>query len=160
MKRLLCLCLLLMGLTATAATDKGEEDFASRFLTLHATAHELDCKTISPQMMERIMQLETGDTDDATRRVLAQIKSIRIVTGGGSPAEGLALFQKAGKLAALNRRRYTVDKRADDVDIYTRRHGKKLVELVVVRLKEEGMFYLLDITGNMSDDFGEQVLGI
>ena len=62
-----------------AAAQRGE-DFASRYMALYGDRAALACKTISPAMMERIMKLDTVRHDAGTRRVFAQLRSIRFVT--------------------------------------------------------------------------------
>ncbi len=70
------------------------------------------------------------------------------------------MFQKANALAQRNKRRYTLYARSENASIYTRRHGEQLVELVAIRLAEGQTFSLLNLTGNMSDDFIKQILEI
>lgn len=159
MKRFLTLCLLIAGIAFSAAA-KGEEDFASRYVALYGDAHKLSCTTISPQMMERIMELEPDDQTALSREVLSQIKSIRILTCGTDSTEAKDLFDKAEQLANRNRRRYDTYATADDQNIYTRRHGDQLVECVLVKLKGGNTFYMLNLTGTMSDDFLQQILKI
>lgn len=160
MKRLLLFCLAFAGIILTAAA-RGEEDFASRYVALYGDDYELSCKTISPQMMERIMESEgSGDHSVLPREVLSQIKSIRILTGGTDAVQAKELFEKAEKLARRNKRRYTAQAQTDSQNIYTRRHGDQLVECVLVRVKDQKTFYMLSLTGNMSDNFLQQILKI
>ena len=79
MKRLLLICLVFLGVALTVKAN-GEPDFASKYLMLYGQTYDIDCKTISPQMMERILSGVAGSEDENTMRVLSQIKSIRILT--------------------------------------------------------------------------------
>lgn len=159
MKRLLILLLLAAG-TALAAMAQREQDFAARFNTLYGERYDLELRTISPQMMERILRLDDVENNDRAASVLSQLKSIRILTAGRTAAEAESLFAMAEALADKNRRRYRLHAHAAGQSVYTRRHGNQLVELVVIRVKDPHTFYLIDLTGNMSDDIISQILSI
>lgn len=157
MKRLLLMCLAFLGVTL-AMQAAGEPDFASKYLSLYGKTYDIDCKTISPQMMARILQAEANDEDETTRRVLSQIKSIRILTTNPNAWQTKVLFEKAEDLADKNKRRYAVYSQARGQNIYVRRRGNQFLELVVVKQKEDHTFYMLNLTGYLSDKFLQQVL--
>ena len=144
-----------LALTVKAS---GDPDFASEYLRLYGEKYDIDCKTISPQMMERILNGAAGSEDENTVNVLSQIKSIRILTTEPNACQAKTLFEKAEELAAQNKRRYTVYSQAHGRNIYVRRRGKQFLELVVVRQKEDHTFYMLNLTGYLSDKFLQQVL--
>lgn len=157
MKRLLLICLVFLGVVLTVKAN-GEPDFASKYLMLYGQTYDIDCKTISPQMMERILSGVAGSEDENTMRVLSQIKSIRILTTEPNACQAKTLFEKAEELAAQNKRRYSVYSQAHGQNIYVRRRGKQFLELVVVKQKEDHTFYMLSLTGYLSDKFLQQVL--
>lgn len=156
--RRLALLLTTLVLALTAAAQR-EQDFASRYMALHGDNHALACRTISPKMMERIMELESVGGDKPVRDVLTQLRSIRILTADEG-ADARRLFDYAEELARRNAKRYHPYARRENLSVYVRRHGRTLVELVAVRLKGDAEFSLLDFTGNMSEDIVEQILRI
>lgn len=156
MKRLLLL--LFMALTLNfAAQAKGDPDFASKFLMLYGKTCDIDCKTISPQMMERILNTEAENGNEQTRQIFSQIKSIRILSTAPNIWHAKTLFEKAENLAETNKRRYTAYSQTNAQNIYVRRRGKQILEVVVMRIKDGHTFYMLNLTGNMSDNFLQQV---
>ena len=92
MKRLLLICLVFLGVALTVKAN-GEPDFASKYLMLYGQTYDIDCKTISPQMMERILSGVAGSEDENTMRVLSQIKSIRILTTEPNACQAKTLFE-------------------------------------------------------------------
>ncbi len=157
MKAFLTLLLAFAALLPVRA--QREEDFASRYMSLYGDEGGLTCKTISPAMMERIMNLDTVRRDADALRVFAQLKSIRFVT---APDTSLTreLYGKAEELARHNSRRYTAYATRDHLSIYVRQRGKVLLELVVLLVNAESQFNILNFTGTMSEDFIRQVLTI
>lgn len=151
----LTLCLLLAAVTAHAA---GSDDFATRFLTLHGKTADISSHTVSPQMMARIIAGDTSDElTEAERDIVSQIKTIRVLTTTADAATAHRLFTAAEQLATKNARRYRLHSASADHNVYIRRHGHRLVEIVVARQKEGGTFFLLDLTGEMDDNFLEKV---
>ena len=100
MKRLLLICLVFLGVALTVKAN-GEPDFASKYLMLYGQTYDIDCKTISPQMMERILSGVAGSEDENTMRVLSQIKSIRILTTEPNACQAKTLFEKAEEPVCL-----------------------------------------------------------
>lgn len=146
----------IIALTAIAASAQSGQDFSTRFMQLYSDSHPLNCKTISPSMMEKVMRLDNVEKDKTTQQVLSQLKSIRIVS---AKEDADQLFSKAQTLAKQNRQRYRPYASGGGSDIYTRKRGKTIVELVVI-MKKGGHFSLLNFTGNMSPGFIEKVRSI
>lgn len=155
MKRLLIA--LLLTFTLIGATAQKSDDFASRFVALYGKTYALTQKTISPKMMERIMRLESVEENAETLRLIKQLKSIRIVSGGETATERILLQEKANQLALRNNRRYKLYKENDNAIIYTRRKGRTIVELLVINKGEGRHFNLINLTGMMSDSFISEV---
>ncbi len=156
MKRTLSLFLvLLLSITAWA---QNEQDFASRFMSLYGKGTTLTCTTVSPLMMERMLRLPSVEDNEQTRQVLQQLKSIRLVTNTDA-AETAKLYDHAVKLAQRNKARYRLQCEEDDKKLYTRKRGNVVVEMVLL-MKQNGHLSLVNLTGNMSDKFMEQILRI
>jgi len=159
MKRLL-IALVVALLTGVGTAAQSRQDFADKFLSLYGKEHELHCQTISPQMMQRILQLDDVAANKQTLHVLSQMRSLRILRSLASATEARDLFAKARQLAVRNKRRYTIRESDDLHSVYVRRRDKRLVEVVVTKIKEGNKFYMIDLTGNLSDDFIQQILRI
>ena len=154
MKQLLTLLLsAILGLTAMA---QKEQDFASRFMALHPKEAALECTTVSPVMMERMLQLPKVEDDASLRQVLAQLKSIRMVTCHEA-AHAEKLFDDALKLARKNPKRYKLHAEEEHKKLYVRRRGKLIVEMVLFMVAESH-FSLINLTGNMNEKFLEQLM--
>ncbi len=153
---MLCTLVLLLSCTIAAMAQR-EQDFSSRFVSIYSDDHELTCKTISPQMIERILSLKEVAENKQTHQLVSQIKTIRILQGGEDAQEAKTLYDNALALAARNNQRYDLYHEGEDVNIYTRHHTKKLVEIVVIRLIEDEAFHMLNLTGDMSADFVNQI---
>ena len=61
MKQLICT--LIAALLSLAAWGQKEQDFASRFIALYAPGTSLQCTTVSPLMMERLLKLPKVEGD-------------------------------------------------------------------------------------------------
>lgn len=156
MKRLISLLIALVSALTIAA--QGEQDFAQRYMALYAKGTSLECTTISPLMLERMMQLPDVEGSNAAKQVLSQLKSIRMVSNT-APSESTSLYAKALNLATRNGARYKPYADEQDKRLYVRRRGKYIVEMVLF-MKQEKLFRLINLTGNMTDDFLHQLLNI
>lgn len=156
MKHLLCtfVCFIL---ALTSARAQHEQDFASRYMSLYAEGTSLKCTTVSPLMMERMLKLPDVEGDDKAKQVLKQLKSIRLVHHTQAD-EMQQLYQKACDLAFRNPQRYKLYAEEADKKIYVRRHDGHIVEIVM--FMHTDAFRLLSVTGNISEDFLQQVLKI
>ena len=108
-------------------------------------------------MMERIMRLESVEENAETLRLIKQLKSIRIVSGGETATECILLQEKANQLATRNSRRYKLYSENDNAVIYVRRKARTIVELLVINKGEGKRFNLINLTGMMSDSFIAEV---
>lgn len=154
MKRyIICLLTTLLFLSAWS---QNEQDFASRFMALYAQGTSLQCTTVSPLMLEKMMQLPDVEENAHTRQVLSQLKSIRMVVNSASH-ETSSLYNKASRLAQRNNKRYKPYAQRQGKQLFVRRRGKYIVEMVLF-MKHDHHFKLINLTGNMTDDFLNQLL--
>lgn len=154
MKRITGLMLaivLLLGMTQVARAQN-QRDFASQFMRLYAQDDaSLKCQTVSPLMVERIMNLEAVENNENIKAVMGQLKSIQILTSVGAE-NSEDNYQKAIALAETNNRRYQLYKARERGAIYLRRRKNVIVELVFVN-KSTDTFHMVNLTGNMTEDF-------
>lgn len=145
-------------LVALPLLAQKEEDFAARYMALYAEGTSLQCATVSPSMLERMMQLPSVEEDEAAGKVLAQLKSIRMITHSHED-EAASLYRNAIELATHHAARFKLYAHEGQKQIYVRRKGRYIVEVVLFMLSE-GRFCLIDLTGNMTEGFLGQVLKI
>lgn len=137
------------------AQAQREQDFALRFMTLYAEGTSLQCTTVSPLMLERMMQLPDVEENEQTRQVLSQLKSIRMVHNT-TEAETNQLYNKAQQLAKRNTARYKLYAQRQSKCLYVRRRGRYIVEMVLF-MKHNRHLQLINLTGNMTDSFLKQL---
>ena len=152
------ICILMAALMAMAARGQKEQDFASRYMALYAKGSSLECTTVSPLMMDKLLKLPSVEEYSTTQKVLAQIKSIRMITNA-NPAETALLYDNALKLARQNPKRYRLQAEEEEKKIYVRHRGRLIVEIVLL-MKNDTRLNLINLTGNMNEDFLQQLPGI
>lgn len=129
-----------------------EEDFASSFMEMNRDEAILECMTVGPSMMERILKIPTDSMEcDSLLPLLEQIKSVRVVSSQTTEEQAILLFEKAEVLAQYHPLGYLrVGKDAHSA-LYQRRRGEYIVEIVLI-LQRIGNFSLIDLTGSMTDN--------
>lgn len=148
--------LLIAALCTLTAAAQQEQDFAARYMQLYAEGTSLTCSTVSPAMMQRLMNLPTVQDDSEMKALIKEIKTLRIVQHeNGDEAD--ELLQKALTLAADNPRRYQLTQEQDNRWIFSRKRGKVTLEIVLIT-KMRQHFYLVDVTGNMTERFTQHLL--
>lgn len=134
------------------------QDFASRYMSENAGDTTLVCISISPRMMEEIIEkgVQKKDTVGITE-MISRLKSMQIVY---SEKQGKGYFRKAEDMAERNSARFrkmaSYDKEKDHCRIFIREQESQIVELVL--LKQEGRrFTVINFTGDMDKDFIERL---
>jgi hypothetical protein len=136
-----------------------EEDFASSFMKLNGEEEALQCVTVSPSMMERILQIPDDSVEcDSLLPLLEQIKSVRIISSLSTVEQVNLLYEKAEVLAEYHPLGYQEVVRDENCTIYQRRRADCIVELIMI-MQRGTSFCLIDLTGNMTDDFLSRLSG-
>lgn len=149
---------LLAAILPLCAMAQKEQDFSSRFMALYGDDYEITCTTVSPLMMERMMKLPKVEENEQMQQVLRQLKSIRLLASTNE-SDAHHLFANASELAKNNPGRYKPYAEKNGKCLYTRRRGKTIVE-VVLFMEQNARFTLINLTGNMDEQFLEKVMDI
>lgn len=160
MRRLVTLLLvcLTMPLCMSAQTA---QDFASRFMEDNLDDKNLECVTVGPKMLREITKMakENDDSQDMMS-FFSNINSVRIINSGSSAEE---YRKEALELLESSSKRYTKYGKDDSSEdygdcVWVRRRSDKIVELVYVSMAKEKEFMVLDITGQLDEDFVDSLL--
>lgn len=158
MKRLLILAACAMMAVCVQAQKNSTEDFAAHFMKTVAGNDGVKCVTVGPKMLNALMA-QRPDSDDRLKEWMDGMKSIRIITYADSDAPELR--KDALSLLNSNKKRYSPYSGTDDKNfgdcLWVRKVKGKTVELVYVAPESERGFLLLDFTGQISDDFIENL---
>lgn len=136
------------------------QDFASKFISTVTKKDLLQCQTISPKMMDKLVKIpehddkEKKETEDSITFLLSKIKSARIVT---SEQSGKKFFKQAVKLIAANKNRFSPlsgHTETGNNQIFVRKHDDTIIELVMLSYNAEGdQFTIINFTGDMDNEF-------
>lgn len=134
------------------------QDFVSKYMDENANDSTLTCISVSPKMMEEILESSVGKNDTTgVADIIAKLKSMQIIN---SLEEGDIHFQRAENLARKNSARFKelafYDEGDDRARIFVREQKNQIVELVLLR-QEASRFTVINFTGDMDRDFIEQL---
>lgn len=153
MKRVLCL------LSIVCSIHTWGQDFASKFMEqCSGEEDEIQCQTVSPKMMEKLMDAmaaSNGDRDEGVPEyLLSKLKSARVITVTKQSEE---LFRKAEHLIEKNKNRFSPlaeNQAGQNNKVFVRRRDEVILELVVLNLdSDEKTLTIVDLTGDMDDRF-------
>lgn len=134
-----------MALLTVAA---GAQDFASRFSSEHKQDSNLVCVTISPKMMQEILENDENK-DEGVVDVISGLKSMRICTSKMNARE---YFDDALSLAEKNSSLFETVRARNDRDcmsrMVVRRRKNTVIELVMLLCDSRG-FQLINFTGKI-----------
>ena len=156
MKRVLCL-LMIAIVSVTVVAQRGQ-DFASRFVQQCNEDTTLKCVTVSPKMMEQLVNMGGDNRNDTLMTAIAKLKSARIVQ---AETNGEHYYQKAEALLKKNAGRFSFVKtfrteRSEGVFYNRQKRSGKVVELVMVcKTTDNDMFVLVNLTGDIDEEFIE-----
>lgn len=146
---------LIIGCTMvfTAATAMAQ-DFVSKYMQENKQDTVLHCISVSPKMMEEVLKIDSqkGDEEEM-RNIMANLKSMQIVS---SKTNGDFYFNKAEEIIEKNANRFepflSFNDRNENCRIMVRKKEKTIIELVMFSHKEDS-FQVINFTGNMNDEF-------
>jgi len=128
------------------------QDFASRFLESHKPDTNLNCVTISPNMMEKVMNLDVHN-EDKMMDMISKLKSMQMLT---TQVNGQKYYKEALSVLEKNSGRFvsflTFDDKSENFQIMVRKKKDAIIELVML-MREDDNFTVINFTGNMSKDF-------
>ena len=160
MRKLVTLLLVCLAMPIFMLAQNAQ-NFASRFMEDNLDDKNLECVTVGPKMLREIMKLakEYDDSQDMMS-FFSNINSVRIINSGSSAEEyrkeALELLESSGKRYT----KYGKDDSSEDYGdcVWVRRRSDKIVELVYVSMAKEKEFMVLDITGQLDEDFVDSLL--
>ncbi len=128
------------------------QDFASRFMNDHKEDSNLTCVTISPRMMEEIMNSE-GEKNEEVLDILSNLKSMQMLT---ADTKGQQYYDDAVKIVEKNSRRFepflSYEGDSENCRILIRKRNKSIIELVML-VQSKNHFMVVNFTGNMNATF-------
>ncbi len=147
MKRVLLMCCMTVFAVSVMA-----QDFASRFLDGHKEDENLKCVTISPKMMEEIMNND-ADKNEEMIDIISNLKSMQMLT---ADVKGQEYYDDALKIVEKNSKRFesflSFDGESENCRILVRKKNKSIIELVML-VRNKNHFMVVNFTGNMSPEF-------
>jgi len=147
MKRVLfILCFSLVSVWVCA------QDFASRFLESHKPDNNLTCVTISPKMMQKVLDLNL-ENEEQMMDMISKLKSMQMLTSQGN---GQKYYKEALSILEKNSGRFesflTFEDKSENFQIMVRKKRNAIIELVML-MRQDDNFTIINFTGNMSRDF-------
>lgn len=138
-------------------------DFAARFMKGYASDDNIHCITLSPHMLEEMIKVtkEANNEQRKINEILGHLKSIRIIEARNSSSK---YHENAEDLLNKNKLRYqqivsdTTDEKNSQV--WIRKKGENIMELVLLKLSRDNTFQLVNITGNMNDEVINELMKI
>ncbi len=147
---------LALAFACVGLSAQEEQDFASRYMALYADSANLECNTISPAMINRMMLLGEGGHEGLSE-VLASLKSIRVITPADTAAAD-SLYEKAALLVKRTPRRYQPHIETPQKSVYMRKNDGYIVEIILLADDRERGFTIVNLTGNMDAAFLDRLL--
>ena len=148
-KLLLVICFCITSVTLFA------QDFATRFMQNHQNDNNLKCVTVSPKMMEKVMNVDVND--DSMKKMLADLKSMQMISSTNYVRK---YYREAISLAKKNADRFILytsySKKKNAYEIRVRERKNIIVELMMV-MRDAKSFSVINFTGKMDKAFIERL---
>ena len=144
MRRVLCLLCYIACLIPSA----WGQDFATKFMEQCGEKDKMECQTVSPKMMEKVMDILADPDENEDEEVQEYLTADR---------HAEKLFRKAESLIEKNKNRFSPlaeDSAGDHNRIFVRRHDDVVRELVMLQLSPgKDLLTIVDLTGEMDEKF-------
>lgn len=144
--------LLLIGIFSVLSSVSMAQDFASRFRNNNENDSVLTCVTISPKMMQEILNNES-DKDDDILEMISELKSMQMCT---SPINGQHYYDRALEVIERNSKLFepflSFNDTSGNFQIVVRKKRDTIIELVMLIHQNDG-FALINFTGKMNAKF-------
>jgi hypothetical protein len=160
-------CLILSLSVNLAGANKANDFVAQLVASLNAeeqTAQEgeYDCVTVSPTMMDKVVKvMQQRESKDGTQvqNALKHVRSMRIFSATKRTEH---YYAETLKMLRKNAKRYkpfqTNAKSGKDPNVWLRKDGNKVIEMVVLNRNQDDCFQIINITGDMSRQFVNELL--
>lgn len=160
---LLFVWILLLPQTMQAKNDK---DFVAIFIdriteitdSLEIDSTDYECVTISPSMIERMLQMveEKSEEQTALEHILPHVKSLRIFS---SMDKSELLFNQAQYLLDQYSQRYKCVRihLTRVPQIWIRKNRNKVIEMIVCK-READALRIVNLTGDINQEFIDELL--
>ena len=149
--------LIVIGLLLFLSTEMVAQDFVSRFRQENEADTTLTCVTISPKMMQAILQSET-DKDDDMLDMISELSSMQMCT---SIVDGERHYEQALQIIEKNSDLFepfvTVEEPSGNFQIVVRKKKDTIIELVMLVHQQDTGFALINMTGKRNADFIEKL---
>ena len=169
MTRRLLIVTLALVLTLAAQAKKETQDFVTQFIaelqtTEGANENDYTCITVSPQMMERVLQMvkeKTLEDEDQIRGALTHVRSLRVFTA----RENSELYTAECKRLLERQTRHfkqvktEATEQNENTNLWVREYNKQIVELVLInRVTGDDLLQIVNLTGNFDSEFVDELL--
>lgn len=160
---------LLLGLVVTVVQAAKTEDFVAQLIaglpqTEQKETPDFECVTVSPQMMEKVVEMMQNNEikdDEQLQNALKHVKSMRIFS---AKRRGTYYYDETLKLLGKNAKNYkpfSADKKTEKKPcVWLRKDGRRVIEMVVLNHSDDENFQVINLTGDMSREFVDELFRI
>lgn len=150
-----------MVLATTMAHAQRVQDFASKYVDMCKNDTAVHCVTVSPKMMEQLLQTVDNTTNENLMEAMAKLKSLRIVTIAEKDRDH---YERAEQLLKKNARRFRPDKsyQAEQTQgaFYTRtdKNGNPVELVMICNNAANGKTIIVNLTGTIDKEFTQSLM--
>ena len=128
------------------------QDFVSRFMASHPSDSKLTCITISPKMMNEILELNEN-VDTTILGMISNLKSMQMLSSNVAAVryynDALSLVNKS---VGVYEPYFSINNTYENGQIMIRKRFGAIVELIMFSCKSR-RFFVINFTGSMNIEF-------